>query len=109
MRFLNLAADTIFPMIESFFRRVTPGIETIRSSFSLPRHRHLGAYATVVLAGSLEESGYSGRIHAVAGDVLIHPALDCHANLKITGGLQLIRLDWPDGAGRGGACGPPAI
>lgn len=89
-------------MIESFFRRITPGIETLRASFSLPRHRHLDAYATVVLAGSFEESGYLGRIRAAAGDVLIHPPLDCHANLMVSAGVQLLRLNWPDGAGHGG-------
>jgi AraC-like DNA-binding protein len=86
----------------SHFRRVTPGIETLPCSFSLPRHRHLRAYATVVLAGSFEESGYNGRIRATAGDVLIHPALDCHANLMISAGVKLMRLDWPDTSGVGG-------
>jgi AraC-like DNA-binding protein len=62
----------------------------------------LRAYATVVLAGSFEESGYIGRICATAGDVLIHPALDCHANRMISAGVTLIRLDWPDARGNGG-------
>jgi AraC-like DNA-binding protein len=84
-----------------FFRHITPGIETLRSSFSLPRHRHLRAYATVVLAGTFEESGYVGRIRATAGDVLIHPALDCHANRMISAGVKLLRLDWPDASGGG--------
>jgi AraC-like DNA-binding protein len=84
------------------FRRITPGIETLPCSFSLPRHRHLRAYATVVLAGSFEESGYVGRILATAGDVLIHPALDCHANQVVSAGVKLIRLDWPDTSGNGG-------
>jgi AraC-like DNA-binding protein len=86
----------------SHFRRVTPGIETLPCSFSLPRHRHLRAYATVVLAGSFEESGYIGRIRATAGDVLIHPAMDCHANQMISAGVKLMRLDWPDTSGVGG-------
>jgi AraC-like DNA-binding protein len=90
------------PTNNSHFRRVTPGIETLPCSFSLPRHRHLRAYATVVLAGSFEESGYSGRIRATAGDVLIHPSLDCHANQMISAGVKLIRLDWPDASGIGG-------
>jgi AraC-like DNA-binding protein len=84
------------------FRRITPGIETLPCNFSLPRHRHLRAYATVVLAGSFEESGYVGRIRATAGDVLIHPVLDCHANQKVSAGLKLIRLDWSDTSGIGG-------
>jgi AraC-like DNA-binding protein len=84
------------------FRRTTPGIERLPSSFSLPRHRHLQAYATVVLAGTFEESGYIGRIRAEAGDVLVHPALDCHANLMVSAGVKLIRLDWADQTGVGG-------
>ncbi len=86
----------------SHFRSVTPGIETLPCSFSLPRHRHLRAYATVVLAGSFEESGYVGRIRATAGDALIHPAMDCHGNHMVSAGVKLIRLDWPDTSGIGG-------
>ncbi len=84
------------------FRSITPGIETLRASFSLPRHRHLQAYATVVLAGAFDESGYVGRIRAAAGDVLIHPALDCHANQMVSAGVKLIRLRWSDRNGAGG-------
>jgi len=62
----------------------------------------LHAYATVVLAGGFEESGYIGRIYASAGDVLIHPTLDCHANRMVSAGVKLIRLDWPDASGIGG-------
>jgi len=90
------------PLDSPRFRLITTGIDTLPSSFSLPRHRHLRAYATVVLAGSFEESGYAGRISAAAGDVLIHPALDCHANQMISAGVKLIRLDWPDTTGVGG-------
>jgi AraC-like DNA-binding protein len=77
-----------------FFRHIYPGIETIQSSFNLPRHRHMRSYASIVVAGTFEESGYIGRIHATEGDVLIHPELDCHANQKVPAGLRLIRLDW---------------
>lgn len=84
------------------FRRIAPGIETLGASFSLPRHRHLHPYATVVLAGRYEESGYNGRILATAGDVLIHPTLDCHANRMISAGVTMIRLNWPDTTATGG-------
>src|SRR5580704_7994112 len=90
------------PINSVHFRRIRPGIETLPCSFSLPRHRHLRAYATVVLAGSFEESGYVGRIRATAGDVLIHPAMDCHANQMVSAGVRLIRLDWADRSGIGG-------
>jgi len=91
-----------FTIDNSRFRRITPGIETLPCSFSLPRHRHLRAYASIVLAGCFEESGYAGRIRATAGDVLIHAALDCHANQMISAGVKLIRLDWSDTNGIGG-------
>jgi AraC-like DNA-binding protein len=84
------------------FRGTTPGIEALPGRFNLPRHRHLRAYATVVLAGQFEESGYVGRLRASAGDVLIHPALDCHENRMVTSGATLIRLDWNDVSGSGG-------
>ena len=90
------------PISNSHFRSISLGIETLPCSFSLPRHRHLRAYATVVLAGNFEESGYVGRIRATAGDVLIHPALDCHANVMVSAGVKLIRLDWSDNNGIGG-------
>ena len=48
------------------------------------------------------ESGYNGRIRATAGDVLIHPALDCHENEMVSAGVKLIRLDWPDETQVGG-------
>jgi AraC-like DNA-binding protein len=92
----------LVPADSSFFRRITPGIETLRSSFSLPRHRHLHAYATAVLAGSFEESGNVGRVRATAGDVLIHPALDSHANQMVSAGVKLIRLEWSDLETKGG-------
>lgn len=78
------------------FRNITPGIERMKESFALPRHRHLTPYATVVLSGTLDEAGYNGRIQAGAGDVLIHPWMDSHANCKVVAGLRLIRLEWWD-------------
>lgn len=76
------------------FRSITPGIETLACSFSLPRHRHLRPYVSVVLKGEFEEAGYIGRIRARVGDVLIHPELDCHENQMVAAGLKLLRLEW---------------
>jgi len=80
------------------FRSITPGIEVLHHDLSLPRHRHLSAYATVVLSGTMEEAGYAGRIQATAGDVLVHPRLDCHVNQKVRAGVRLVRLAWSDPA-----------
>jgi len=85
----------------SDFRQITPGIDNF-PGISMPRHRHLQAYATVVLAGVFEECGYAGRIRATAGDVLIHPALDCHGNQRVSDDVKLIRLKWSDRTGFGG-------
>ncbi|MEO8031822.1 MAG: AraC family transcriptional regulator [Gemmatimonadota bacterium] len=84
------------------FRPTRPGFEYMPGRFNLPRHRHLRAYVTVVLSGSFEESGYVGRVRASAGDVLIHPSMDCHANQMVTDGVKLLRLSWPDEWGRAG-------
>jgi hypothetical protein len=35
------------------FRSITPGIEVLQHDLSLPRHRHLSAYATVVIPPSI--------------------------------------------------------
>lgn len=88
--------------VSSHFRSIAPGVETLYASFSLPRHRHLRAYTSVVLAGTFEESGYIGRIRATTGDVLVHPAMDCHQNRWVSAGVKLIRLYWPDVSGVGG-------
>ncbi|MGH8156984.1 MAG: helix-turn-helix domain-containing protein [Rhodanobacter sp.] len=68
----------------------------------MSRHRHLCAYATVVVSGSFEESSYAGRIRAVAGDVLVHPDLDAHENHRVSSTVKLIRLPWLDHSGMGG-------
>jgi AraC-like DNA-binding protein len=86
----------------SCFRSIYPGVENLPANFNLPRHRHLRAYATVVLGGAFEEAGYAGRIQASVGDLLIHPILDCHVDRMITPGLRLLRLPWPDAETTGG-------
>lgn len=63
----------------------------------LPRHRHAAGYATIVLAGSLEEASFAGRFVAEPGDVLLHGAFDCHANRAMTRrALQIVRVPWCD-------------
>src|SRR5271170_6133679 len=60
-----------------------------------PRHQHVHAYATIVLAGEFEQFSYAGRLKLEAGDVLINPTFDCHANrMRSRGGITLIRLPW---------------
>jgi AraC-like DNA-binding protein len=84
------------------FRNIVPGLDCLTDILSLPRHRHLHAYATVIVSGALEESSYAGRVRAGPGDVLIHPDLDAHANHRVSSTVKLIRLPWRDRNGIGG-------
>jgi AraC-like DNA-binding protein len=44
----------------------------------LPRHRHLGAYAALVLAGDFVEAGDRGRHRLAAGKVVFHRPFEAH-------------------------------
>jgi AraC-like DNA-binding protein len=84
-------------------RTVCFGPERMAFNKEMPRHQHLHAYATVVLAGEFEQFSYAGRLKLEAGDVLINPTLDCHSNRMFSrGGVTLIRLPWRHDATFGG-------
>jgi AraC-like DNA-binding protein len=68
----------------------------------LPRHRHLQPYALVVITGAFEQASYAGRVNVRAGDLLVQPTLDCHANRLLANGAQILRLPWPHVGGLGG-------
>jgi len=80
-----------------------PGRETLPRGYDLPRHRHLEPYALVCLAGAFEQTSYAGRVVATAGDLLVQPTLDCHANRLLAGSAQILRLPWTHVEGPGGA------
>jgi AraC-like DNA-binding protein len=75
-------------------RNIRFGLDRVVSEEDLPRHQHLDAYATIVLAGTFEQYSYAGRQKLVPGDVLVNPTLDCHSNRMISRYLTLIRLPW---------------
>lgn len=84
-------------------RIVCFGPEHLPFKQEMPRHQHLHAYATVVLAGEFEQFSYAGRLRLSPGDVLINPTLDCHSNRMLNrGGVTLIRLPWRHDATYGG-------
>jgi len=85
---------------------ITPsGHELWQSRAYIPRHRHEGAYAALVLAGSYEESGSRGRFRVQAGDVLLHDAFDAHLDRFQSAGARVFSLAvealgaWPLGIG----------
>jgi AraC-like DNA-binding protein len=77
-------------------------VQRIPAGQHLPRHAHSASYVTLVLEGFYEQVGYAGRWRAQAGDVLIQPTLDCHADTMHSRGLVLMRLPWRHEAGPGG-------
>jgi AraC-like DNA-binding protein len=76
-------------------RAVCFGPERMAFIQETPRHQHLHAYATVILAGEFEQFSYAGHLKLEAGDVLINPTFDCHSNrMRSRRGVTLIRLPW---------------
>src|SRR5262245_22526504 len=71
----------------------------------LPFHEHAGAYACVVLSGSFLERGAIGEAECRAGDIIVHPSGERHADDFGGGGalclnLQLAELDTQPAARR---------
>ena len=56
-------------------------------------HRHLEAYATLVLAGGYCEAGESGRWRVEPGMVVVHAAGEAHADWFGLGSTELIDFD----------------
>lgn len=79
------------------FRSIHFGVEIITPGLVLPRHRHAAGYATVVIAGSVDEASFAGRFIAGPGDVLLHGDFDSHANwVNGRRPLIILRLPWRD-------------
>jgi AraC-like DNA-binding protein len=79
------------------FASVTLGFEQRPAWETIPRHRHRGAYLSLVLGGSYEETGDRGRIRVRPGDMLIHGAFDSHLNRFPAAGARILNLTLPDG------------
>ena len=65
----------------------------LETASEIARHRHTGAYATIVLAGAYEEAGDAGRFRVGAGDVLLHAPFSAHRD--IVSNARTIVLDLP--------------
>jgi AraC-like DNA-binding protein len=83
-------------MKSGFHRRIVRfGPERMIFIKEMPRHQHVHAYASFVLAGEFEQFSYAGRSKLEAGDVLINPTFDCHSSrMRSLGGITRIRLPW---------------
>ena len=78
------------------FASVTLGFEQRPGWEMIPRHRHRGAYLSLVLGGAYEETGDRGRIRVRPGDMLIHGAFDSHLNRFPAAGARILNLTLPD-------------
>jgi AraC-like DNA-binding protein len=58
----------------------------------LPRHRHAGAYAALVLSGGYMEAGDSGRRRVSFGDVIFHRAFEAHADHIGRSGAEVLNF-----------------
>jgi AraC-like DNA-binding protein len=81
------------------FASVALGFEQRPAWEMIPRHRHRGAYLSLVLEGSYEETGDRGRIQVHPGDMLmlIHGAFDSHLNRFPAAGARILNLTLDDG------------
>ena len=75
----------------------------------MPRHRHLDAYASIVLDGGYDQFAYAGHLRAEAGAVLVQPTLDSHADHRLTRRVRLLRLPWRREPGLGGMFRVPGL
>lgn len=64
----------------------------------IPRHRHFGAYAAIVLGGGYVEAGDRGRFRAVAGDILFHDRFEAHQDHIAAPGAEILNLALPEPA-----------
>jgi AraC-like DNA-binding protein len=83
-------------------RSIRPGRESIPACDLAPRHRHREAYALIAVGGSFDQVSYAGRVTARAGQLIVQPTLDCHANLTGPAGAEILRLPWRREEGLGG-------
>jgi AraC-like DNA-binding protein len=84
-------------------RTIASGREALAPGRGEARHRHLEPYAIAVLAGQFDQVSYAGRVRVSAGELLVQPTLDAHANrMPSARGAQILRLPWPDVDGLGG-------
>jgi AraC-like DNA-binding protein len=76
------------------FRAVRAGIDRLPARQDAPRHRHARAYVTVVFSGAYEQAAYAGHLRVQAGDLLVQPTFDAHADRMLSAGVELLRLPW---------------
>jgi AraC-like DNA-binding protein len=72
--------------------------QIIRASY-LQRHMHPVPYAALLLSGSYEEAGDSGRFQVNAGNVVFHDQFEAHLNRFSQQGAIVLNLRLPRGSG----------
>jgi AraC-like DNA-binding protein len=80
-------------------------MEKLPPLHNAPRHQHRDAYVTIVFDGAYEQAAYAGRLAIGAGDLVVQPSFDCHADRMTSAGVQLLRLPFTMELGLGGVFG----
>ena len=71
---------------------MTEHVRWIKLPAKIARHKHAQPYAAVVMSGSYEEAGESGRWRVSAGEVLIHPAFSAHCDRVSRKGTRVLDI-----------------
>ena len=73
-------------------RKELPVDQLFPAGAALEWHNHSSAYAAVVMDGRYMEAGDGGRLHAEAGDVVIHGSFMGHRNCIGSSGARVINI-----------------
>lgn len=68
------------------------GRQRLAPDRAMPRHRHAGAYAAIVLRGSYVEAGDEGRRRVGPGDVLVHRPFEAHLDRIARRGAEILNV-----------------
>lgn len=71
------------------------GYELLDECEKMGRHRHVEGYVAIVLSGSYQESGDTGRFSVAAGDALLHQSFEAHRNETAATGAHILNLPLP--------------
>lgn len=67
-------------------------MQTLAPGDWMPRHRHAGAYAALVVRGGYVEAGDSGRFHVGPGQVVVHAPFEGHQDRLDRAGAIVLNL-----------------
>ena len=110
--FTPLRGRTSLALMGANFAKCHIGLEEWTGHTVLPRHQHENGYVSVVLRGSYEEAGDSGKRRAQFGNVIVHAPFEAHLDRFSSAGGRILNLPidrWDISAGVFFIADPDAI